>query len=86
MELCFEERDFDSFLDKLKQYPDIERLRAVSEHTWGQRVVRFCDLDGHLIEVGEDMKKVAGRFLSSGMSMEEVSAKMDVSPKVMSLS
>lgn len=51
----------------------------MKEHSWGQRVVRFYDLDGHIIEVGEEMKMVVARFLSSGMSMEEVSRKMDVS-------
>lgn len=79
IELCFEEEDFDSFLEKLRQYPDIETLGGVIEYSWGQRVVRFYDLDGHLIEVGEDMKMVAGRFLSGGMTMEEISKKMDVS-------
>ncbi len=49
------------------------------EHGWGQRVIRFYDPDGHIIEVGEDMKMVINRFLDSGMTMEEVSKKMDVS-------
>jgi catechol 2,3-dioxygenase-like lactoylglutathione lyase family enzyme len=79
MEVVFEERDFDGFLDKLKQYPHIKRLGEVVEHSWGQRVIRFYDLDGHIVEVGEDMKMVVKRFLASGMTMEEVSAKMDVS-------
>ena len=79
MELCFEEKDFDSFLDKLKKYPSIELLGDVFEHSWGQRVVRFYDLDGHIVEVGEDMKMVVNRFLASGMTMEEVSIRMDVS-------
>lgn len=78
-EICFEEQDFDGFLDKLKKYPHIEYLGEVVEHSWGQRVIRFYDLDGHIIEVGEDMKTVINRFLASGMTMEEVSAKMDVS-------
>lgn len=78
-EICFEEQDFDGFLDKLKKYPYIEYLGEVFEHSWGQRVIRFYDLDGHIIEVGEDMKTVINRFLTSGMTMEEVSAKMDVS-------
>ena len=78
-EIVFEEQDFDGFLNKLKKYPDIEYLGEVIEHSWGQRVIRFYDLDGHIIEVGEDMKIVIQRFLNSGMSMEEVSAKMDVS-------
>ncbi len=79
MEICFEEQDFDGFLDKLKKYPHIEYLGDIIEHSWGQRVIRFYDLDGHIIEVGEDMKMVVNRFLSSGMDMEEVSARMDVS-------
>lgn len=81
MELAFETRDFDGFLEKLEQYPGIERLGEVIEHSWGQRVVRFYDPDGHIIEVGEDMKMVVERFLSAGMTMEEVSARMDVSIK-----
>ena len=79
MEICFEEHDFDGFLDKLKKNPDIEYLGEVIEHSWGQRVIRFYDLDGHIIEVGEDMKMVIQRFLDTGMAMEEISVKMDVS-------
>lgn len=79
MEICFEEPDFDGFLEKLKKYPDLEFLGDVVEHDWGQRVVRFYDLDGHIIEVGEDMKMVIKRFLASGMNMEEIAVKMDAS-------
>ena len=78
-EIVFEEQDFDGFLNKLKEYPDMEYLGEVIEHSWGQRVIRFYDLDGHIIEVGEDMKMVIKRFLDSGMTMEEVSVKMDAS-------
>jgi catechol 2,3-dioxygenase-like lactoylglutathione lyase family enzyme len=78
-EVVFEERDFDGFLEKLKAYPDLEYLGDVVEHSWGQRVIRFYDLDGHIIEVGEDMNMVIKRFLHTGMTMEEVSAKMAVS-------
>ena len=79
MELAFETRDFDGFLEKLKEYPDIEYLGEVIEHGWGQRVVRFYDPDGHIIEVGENMKMVVERFCSTGMALEEVSVRMDVS-------
>lgn len=78
-EIVFEEQDFDGFLKKLKEYPDIEYLGEVIEHSWGQRVIRFYDLDSHIVEVGEDMKIVIKRFLTSGMTMEEVSEKMDAS-------
>lgn len=79
IELCFEEVKFDIFLKKLEGYPNIEYLGDAIEHSWGQRVVRFYDLDGHIIEVGESMKIVINRFLSSGLSIKEVSKRMDVS-------
>ena len=79
VEIAFEESDFDEFLIRLKQYENIEYLDEVMEHTWGQRVIRFYDLDGHIIEVGESMKIVIQRFLSTCMTMEEISSKMDAS-------
>ena len=79
MEIAFEESHFDDFLMKLKKYPDIKYLGNMMEHDWGQRVIRFYDLDGHIIEVGEEMKMVVHRFLASGMSMEEVSRKIGAS-------
>ena len=79
VEIAFEESDFDEFLIRLKQYENIEYLDEVMEHTWGQRVIRFYDLDGHIIEVGESMKIVIQRFLSTGMTMDERSSKMDAS-------
>ena len=79
VEIVFETSNFDEFLMKLKEYPNIEYLGEVIEHTWGQHVIRFYDLDGHMIEVGEDMKMVIQRFLSTCMTMEEISSKMDAS-------
>lgn len=79
IELCFEEENFDDFIDKLKQYQSIKYLGGIVEHSWGQRVVRFYDLDGHLIEVGESMKMVINRFLAAGLTMDEVSIRMKVS-------
>lgn len=80
MELYFEEDDFDDFVETLKQYPDIRFLgEGVKEQDWGQRGIRFYDLDGHIIEVGENIKAVVERFLDSGMTMEETSKRMDVS-------
>lgn len=80
MELYFEEDDFDGFIAKLAQRNDIQYIgNGVKEATWGQRSIRFYDLDGHMIEVGENMTMVVRRFLDSGMSMEETSKRMDVS-------
>lgn len=78
-EIVFEESDFDGFMERLRAYPELEYLGDVIEHSWGQRVIRFYDPDGHMIEVGEDMKMVIRRFLSTGMTMDEVSKRMDVS-------
>lgn len=53
-ELYFEEKDMDSFLQKLEQSAwQIEYLNQDMRHDWGQRVVRFYDPDRHVIEVGE---------------------------------
>lgn len=80
MELYFEEDEFDGFITKLTQRNDIRYIRdGVAEAGWGQRAIRFYDLDGHIIEVGESMKMVVKRFLDSGMSMAETSKRMDVS-------
>jgi len=52
-ELYFEEQDIESFVEKLERlYPDIEYVNHLMTHSWGQRVIRFYDLDGNLIEVG----------------------------------
>ncbi len=52
-ELYFEEQDIDSFVEKLERlYPSIEYVNHLMTHSWGQRVIRFYDLDGNLIEVG----------------------------------
>lgn len=75
-ELYFEENNLDAFLKKLEAYPEpIRYFHKPMEHTWGQRVVRICDPDGHVIEVGEAMDFVAKRFYEAGMSLEEVSEK-----------
>ncbi len=52
-ELYFEEENVDSFYEKLKTlYPETEFVNPPMTHSWGQKVVRFYDPDGNLIEVG----------------------------------
>ena len=79
-ELYFEEDDFEKFVDKLKEC-DVEYVHPVTEHPWGQRVVRFYDPDRHIIEVGENLKAVCRRFLDSGMTPEQTAERMDVPMK-----
>ena len=76
-ELYFEEDDFDKFSEKLEKF-DLGYIHPIKEHAWGQRVVRFYDPDWHIIEVGENMKVVCKRFLDSGMTPEQVAARMEV--------
>lgn len=80
-ELYFEEDDFDGFLTKLESYPGISYVHPPLEHRWGQRVVRLYDPDGHMIEIGENIKAVCRRFLDSGMTPEEAARRMDVPMK-----
>ena len=55
-ELYFEEQDIESFVEKLERlYPNVEYVNRLMTHSWGQRVIRFYDLDGNLIEVGTPM-------------------------------
>ena len=73
-------RKFYEDLFSLEVYQDYGRNIAFTcGLALGQRVIRFYDLDGHIIEVGEDMKMVIKRFFATGMTMEEVSVKMDAS-------
>lgn len=52
-ELYFEERDLEGFVKKLEESSyEIQYVNELMEHSWGQKVVRFYDLDGNLIEVG----------------------------------
>ena len=52
-ELYFEEADIEGFVERLERiYPDVRYVNRLMSHSWGQKVVRFYDPDGNLIEVG----------------------------------
>ena len=52
-ELYFEESDMEGFVKRLSESDfEIEYVNELMEHSWGQKVVRFYDFDGNLIEVG----------------------------------
>lgn len=52
-ELYFEEPNIEAFIEKLERlYPETEYVNTLMTHSWGQKIVRFYDLDGNLIEVG----------------------------------
>ena len=52
-ELYFEESDIERFVEKLESYyPEVKYVNRLMTHSWGQKVIRFYDPDGNLIEVG----------------------------------
>lgn len=77
IELVFEEKDLDAFIEHLRKF-NIEYVHDIVEYGWGQRVVRFYDPDYHIIEVGEDMEMVVKRFKNTGMTNEQVAERMHV--------
>lgn len=76
-EIYFEEDNFDDFVEKLENR-NIDFVHRIKEHSWGQRAVRFYDLDKHIIEVAEPLEIVIKRFLNSGLSIEDTAKRMDV--------
>ncbi len=76
-ELYFEEDDLDRFIEKLKGF-EIDYIHPIVEHSWGQRGIRFYDLDKHIIEVSENIAMVVNRFLNSGLTIEQTATRMDV--------
>ena len=75
-EVYLEAEDYGAFLERLK---GVELVHPSVEHRWGQRAVRIYDPDRHIIEVGESMRAVCRRFHNSGLDVEGVARRMDVS-------
>lgn len=76
-ELYFEVSNIDAFCETLQKH-QVAYVHELLEHRWGQRVVRFYDPDRHVIEVAEDIAIVVKRFYDSGMTEEQVAARMDI--------
>lgn len=54
--LYFEENDMQTFVEKLSHYGEqVKYVTPFIETEWGQKIVRFYDLDGNLIEVRTPM-------------------------------
>ena len=76
-ELYFETEDMDAFYKHLESF-DILYVHKLHEHPWGQRVVRFYDPDGHIIEAAEKLDAVITRFVAQGLSLEETADRMGI--------
>ena len=76
-ELYFETEDMDAFCKHLESF-DICYVHELHEHPWGQRVIRFYDLDGHIIEAAEKLDAVIARFVAQGLSPQETADRMGI--------
>jgi len=77
-ELYFETDDIDDFVEKLNLFGNIQYVHPLIEHSWGQRAVRFYDLDNHIIEVAENISMVIKNFFAKGLTIEQIAGRMDV--------
>jgi catechol 2,3-dioxygenase-like lactoylglutathione lyase family enzyme len=67
-ELYFETDELELIYQRLNE-ATVEFIHSICEQPWGQRVMRFYDPDGHIIEIGESMEAVVWRFYSQGLSI-----------------
>lgn len=74
-ELYFEEDDLDGVIARLEAYGGVEFRHKIQEAPWGQYSILFYDPDGHLIEVGETMPSLVGRFSQQGLTPEQISSR-----------
>lgn len=70
-ELYFETRELDEAILKIKA-AGAGLIHDLMEQPWGQRVIRFRDPDGHILDLGEPMDVVIRRYLAAGLTPEEV--------------
>ncbi|MEG0276712.1 MAG: glyoxalase [Coprobacillus sp.] len=81
-EIYIETEDLDEFIQRVKEYKDIQIIHDVKTHEWGHRGMRFYDPDLHIIEVSETLPSVCRRFHSQGMTNEDISKKTGLSIKM----
>ncbi len=65
-ELYFETGQLDDVMQDLEKNT-VQFIHRIREQPWGQRVTRFFDPDGHILEIGEPMYCVIQRLLDEGL-------------------
>ncbi|AWI09100.1 VOC family protein [Ereboglobus luteus] len=78
-ELCFETENLDAIHKRLKEH-GVKFLHEINTEIWGQRAVRFYDIDGHLIEIGEAMPIFLKRIYDEEGGNLEATAKRTFMP------
>lgn len=74
-ELYFESDDIEADERRLMQ-AGTEFIHGVKEQPWGQRVMRFYDPSGAVVEIGEEMGVVIRRYQAQGMSLPQISERI----------
>jgi catechol 2,3-dioxygenase-like lactoylglutathione lyase family enzyme len=77
LETYFECEDLECVWDRLTS-AGVRAAHPIVEQTWGQRVMRVYDPDGHLVEIGEPLPVSAHRLLANGKTIEQISEQMSV--------
>lgn len=78
-ELYFETDVIEAFAEGLKGR--VRLAHPLETAPWAQRVIRFYDPDGNLVEVGEAMDAVVRRLMVGGLSPDEIAARTLMPPE-----
>jgi catechol 2,3-dioxygenase-like lactoylglutathione lyase family enzyme len=84
LEVYFESAEIESLLATLTS-AGVEIIHAIKEEDWGQRTLRVRDPDGNVVEFGEPMPLVIRRFVSHGMTHEEIARRVAMPVEVVGL-
>ncbi|MDD1686304.1 VOC family protein [Methanoregula sp.] len=74
VEVYFESANVDDAYASVRSY-GAEIVHGIREQPWGQRVFRFHDPDGFVIEIGEPMDALVRRLNREGMTEAEIGKK-----------
>ena len=70
-ELYFEDDDLEKIENQIKD-ENLDFIHTIMEQPWKQKVIRFYDYDGNIIEIGERMEHVAYRLFKENKTIEEI--------------
>lgn len=74
LEIYFETVTLDDLFGKITG-AKCELVHGITTQPWQQRVFRFRDPDGYIVEIGEAMEEVVKRLLGERLTIDEISAK-----------
>jgi len=79
-ELYFEEDDL-APVERRLIGNGTEFIHRIIEQPWRQRVMRFYDPDGNIVEIGESMEFLANRLCREGLTVSEISRITYIEPE-----